>query len=108
MSAIRLGEIPTAFASRFCDRPYSLRNSSFSISPGVTGENSSFIDNLLCGFRLTNLNVPIARHLRLPILIKDVYSIKTTREGSYHAPAVEHYAARGDRPDDGPNREDGR
>ena len=34
------GEIPIAFASWFCERPYSTRNSSFSISPGVTGANS--------------------------------------------------------------------
>jgi hypothetical protein len=28
------------FRKRFCDRPYSVRNSSFNISPGVTGANS--------------------------------------------------------------------
>jgi hypothetical protein len=40
--AIRFGEIPIAFASALCDRPYAARNSSFSISPGVTGANSFF------------------------------------------------------------------
>src|SRR5438874_13659419 len=40
ISAIRFGEMPTAFASWFCDRPYSVRNSSLSISPGVTGASS--------------------------------------------------------------------
>src|SRR5262245_44478321 len=40
ISAIRLGEMPMALASWFCDKPYSARNSSFSISPGVTGANS--------------------------------------------------------------------
>ena len=34
------GEIPMAFASWLCDRPYAVKNSSFSISPGVTGANS--------------------------------------------------------------------
>jgi hypothetical protein len=43
ISAIRFGEMPTARASRFCDSPYSLRNSSRSISPGVTGANSSAV-----------------------------------------------------------------
>ena len=32
--AMRFGEIPMALASWLCDRPYSVRNSSFSISPG--------------------------------------------------------------------------
>jgi hypothetical protein len=41
ISAMRFGEMPIAFASRLCVRPYPVRNSSFSISPGVTGANSS-------------------------------------------------------------------
>src|ERR1700741_5324744 len=41
ISAMRFGEMPMAFASWFCDRPYSVRNSSFNISPGVTGSNSA-------------------------------------------------------------------
>src|SRR5207248_7879259 len=40
ISVIRFGEIPTALASWFCESSYSARNSSFSISPGVTGANS--------------------------------------------------------------------
>ena len=38
--------IPIAFASLFCDSPYSAKNSSFSISPGVTGANSFFMEIL--------------------------------------------------------------
>src|ERR1700674_3219514 len=40
ISVMRLGEIPTARASAPCDKSYSVRNSSFRISPGVTGANS--------------------------------------------------------------------
>src|ERR1700758_1547148 len=43
ISAMRLGEIPTALARWFWERPYSARNSSLSISPGVTGANSSSV-----------------------------------------------------------------
>src|SRR5574337_740966 len=41
ISVMRFGEIPMAFANWFWDSPYSTRNSSFSISPGVTGANSA-------------------------------------------------------------------
>jgi hypothetical protein len=40
ISTIRFGEIPMAFASRFCDSPNSAKNSSLSISPGVIGANA--------------------------------------------------------------------
>jgi hypothetical protein len=42
ISVIRLGEMPIARASWFDDRPYSARNSSFNMSPGVTGLSSRF------------------------------------------------------------------
>ena len=47
ISAIRFGEMPIALASWFCDSRYSARNSSFSISPGVTGANSSVAEVFL-------------------------------------------------------------
>src|SRR5216684_1115704 len=43
ISAIRLGETPIAWASSFCDNPYSARNSCLSISPGVTGAYWPFV-----------------------------------------------------------------
>jgi hypothetical protein len=43
ISAIRFGEMPIAWASRFYDSPYSFRDSSRSISPGVTGASSSSV-----------------------------------------------------------------
>src|SRR5579862_3998967 len=62
ISAIRFGEMPIAFASWFCERRYSAKNSSFSISPGVTGANS-----LSAIFRPASVIVDDLDRLRLAI-----------------------------------------
>src|SRR6266849_3630732 len=77
ISAIRFGEIPSACASWFCDKPYSARNSSLSISPGVTGANSFFLGALLVVVDDPNFisitRIPLENH---PPLIVDAYRVE--------------------------------